>query len=203
MSGQSLNTDGFVLARRPPTDSFQGFSVFSAEQGLLSVMMRLPKKSSPAALDLFDEASFTLESSSQGQTWFVKESRLLSRHAGLGRGYETLQRASDLARLIVRNAVAGEGRPRVCALLREAFAALASSDRPDIVYLKSLYRFARDEGYPVREQWAASLPGADREALASLLNRPLAAQVAEPSFVTKMTGSLDRYLRAETEILLD
>jgi recombinational DNA repair protein (RecF pathway) len=205
MAGPTLTTDALVLLKRPPTDSFQTFTVFSAEHGLLLVLQRLSKKSSSTAvaLDLFDEATLILESANQGQTWFVKEARLLTRHSGLGRSYETLQASSTLAQLIARNTVHEESRPKVYALLREALTALAASDRPDIVYLKSLYRFARDEGYPVKEHWFPTLPAADRDKVAVLLNHPIAAQNAELPIVARLQRRLEGYLRGHTEILLD
>ena len=59
MPGLLLQTDAFVLLKRPPTDKFQGYSVFSTEHGPLHVLQRLPKKSaaSQVTLDLFDEAA--------------------------------------------------------------------------------------------------------------------------------------------------
>jgi recombinational DNA repair protein (RecF pathway) len=205
MPGPSLTTDVLVLAKRPPADSFQTFTVFSAEHGPLLVLHRIAKKNtgSTLALDLFDEAALVLESSNQGQTWFVKEARLITRHAGLGRSYETLQAASALARLLTRNSVPEECRARVYALFAEALATLAGTTRPDIVYLKSLYRFARDEGYPVKEHWFPSLPVADREAVAALLNQPVAGQITEQPLVAKLQRRLEDYLRGHTEILLD
>ena len=60
-----LQTDAFVLLKRPPADSFQSFNVFSAEHGALLILQRVAKKSAntSVALDLFDEASLDLESS--------------------------------------------------------------------------------------------------------------------------------------------
>lgn len=224
MPALPLQTDAFVLGKRPPSDSFQGFPVFSAEHGALLVLQRLPKKTSAASppLDLFDEVSLSLESSNQGQTWFVKESRVITRHPDLGRSYETLRHASALAALVVRNPVLEESRAAVAALLRQAFVSFASGARPDYVWFKSLYRFARDEGYPAKEQWFPTLPAADRDAVALLLNRPLAELLATPppsssaslqsnppgSFlapdtVARLTARLEDYLRGHTEILLD
>ena len=205
MAGPSLTTDALVLLKRPPTDSFQTFTAFSAEHGSLLILHRIAKKNTGNAvtLDLFDEASLALESANQGQTWFVKEARLLSRQPGLGRSYETLQAASALAQLAARNPVPEDCRAQVYALLRDAFAALATSVRPDIVYLKSLYRFARDEGYPVKEQWFPDLPAADRQLAVTLLNQPVARQTTEPAVVAKLLHRLEDYLRRNTEILLD
>lgn len=205
MPGLPLQTDAFVLSKRPPADTFQTFNVFSAEHGALLILQRLAKKSAgtAVALDLFDEASLFLESSNQGRTWFVKETRLVTRHPDLGRSYETLVAASALASLVARNPVPEESRLAVASLLRTALAALATGARPDIVYLKSLYCFARDEGYPLKQQWFPLLPAADRATVAPLLNRPLSDQTAPPAVVHALQRDLENYLRGHTDILLD
>jgi hypothetical protein len=203
--GLPLTTDAFILLKRPPNDTFQTLTAFSAEHGTLTVLQRIAKKSASASppLDLFDEASLLLESSNQGRTWFVKESRLVTRHSDLGRSYECLVAASTLASLIARNSVHEETRPAVATLLRTAFAALAQGSRPDIVYFKSLYCFARDEGYPLKQQWFPLLPAADRADVATLLNRPLFEQTLPAAAVHPLERRLEAYLRAHTEILFD
>ena len=205
MPGIPLQTDAFVLLKRPPSDSFQGFNVFSAEHGSLLIHQRISKKAaaSTVPLDLFDEVSLRLESSNQGQTWFVQEVRLVTRHAELGRGYETLRHASELAALVVRNTVHEDSRAQVAALLRQALASFASGARPDLIGFKSLYCFARDEGYPVKQQWFPTLPAVDRAEVATLLNRPLAEQTAAVPVVTRLRAQLEEYLRGHTEVLLD
>ena len=205
MPAQSLQTDAFVLLKRPPTDSFQTLTVFAPEHGTLLAMQRIGRKSpaTSVALDLFDEVSLLLESSNQGRTWFIKEARLLSRPVEIGRSYEALLLASELAALVARNPVHEDSRTAVGELLRGAFAAFAAGPRPDIVYFKSLYRFARDEGYPLKQQWFPSLPAPDRSEVATLLNRPLAEQAATPEVVQRLRRRLEDYLRGHTEVLLD
>lgn len=205
MPGIPLHTDAFVLLKRPPADTFQSFTTFSGEHGALVVMQRISKRPSAnaATLDLFDEASLHLESSNQGKTWFVKEAQLITRHTTLGRSYETLQLASALAALVARNTVSEESRVAVASLLRQALASFASDAHPDRVWFKSLYRFARDEGYPLKEEWFPTLPSADRENVAVLLNRPLAEQTASTEVVVRLTRRLEDYLRGHTEILLE
>ncbi len=204
MPAPTLQTDAFILAKRPPADTFQTFTAFSAEHGALLLLQRLAKKASASTpLDLFDEASLHLESSNQGRTWFVKETRLVTRHPDLGRSYETLVAASALASLVARNPVHEESRVAVARLLRTAFASLAAGARPDIVYFKSLYCFARDEGYPLKQQWFPLLPDADRAVVAPLLNRPLSEQTAPAATVHHLQRRLEEYLRSHTEVLLD
>ncbi len=191
--------------KRPATDAFQGFSAFSPEQGSLFLQQRIPKRSgaTTSALDLFDEVALELESPNQGRSWFVKDTQLITRHPGIGSSYDTLRLASGLAALLARNPVHEESRLAVAELLRHAFAAFATATRPDIVYLKSVYRFARDEGYPVKQHWFPTLPAADRSELAAVINQPLAAQTASAVVVARLQRHLEAYLRGHTEILLD
>jgi hypothetical protein len=215
MPGRSLQTDAFILSKRPPTDAFQNFNVFSAEHGALLVLQRVSRQSAAPAkasakpapthlgLDLFDEVSLLLETSNQGQTWFVKEPRLITRHATIGRSYDTLRFASALATLVARNPVHEDGRGGIATLLRTAFAAFATTGRADIVYFKSLYCFARDEGYPVKQQWFPLLSSPDRARVGELLNQPLSAQVTPRPEVGRLQHNLEDYLRGHTEILLD
>jgi len=215
MPGQQLQVTAFVLAKQPSgSDKFEQLTVFSDEQGLLHCLSRIPgssptpagRRSSPAGsegcLDLFDEAELWLESSNQGRTWFVKEHRFLQRHPGIGRSYDTLRAAAALTKLLNRNPVSDESRPVITNLLRSSFAALAAGGRPDIVWLKTLYSFLRDEGYPVKQQWWPQLPGEDRDTAARLLNQPLAAQDADPVTVGRITQQLEAWVHGETEIRL-
>lgn len=204
MPAESLQTDAFVLLKRPPADTFQGFNVFSPEHGSLLVFQRIAKKSAATSvtLDLFDEVSLLLESSNQGHTWFIKEARLIQRHGDIGRSYDALRLASALASLVLRNAVDEDSRAAVADLLRNAFVAFGGSARPDIVYFKSVYRFARDEGYPMKQQWFPTLPADDRREVATLLNQPLSEQTSSAAAVARLQRRLDDYLRGHTEILM-
>lgn len=206
MPGLTLQTEGFVLLKRPPSDAFQTCTVFSPAHGKLLVLQRLPKKPGAgglAPLDLFDEAALILESSNQGQTWFVKEVRLIARAAGIGRSYDALRLASAFASLLARNPVPEESRPAVGVLLRQVLAAFATGTRPDVAYFKALYCFARDEGHPLKQHWLPTLPADDRAVVAALLNHPLADQTAPGVTVERLRGRLEEYLRGHTEILLD
>ena len=202
MPGQQLQTTAFILA-----------TGFAGEHGALLCLLRSPK-TTPATgrrlaaapgegrLDLFDEAELWLESSNQGRTWFIKEHRIVQRHEGIGRSYETLRAAAALALLISRNPVPDESRPAVAGLLRASFGALAAGGRPDITWLKALYCFLRDEGYPVKQQWWAELPAAEKDTSAQLLNQPLAAQTADTATVARIIRRLEDWVAGETEIRL-
>ena len=152
--------------------------------------------------DLFDEVELWLESSNQGRTWFVKEHRQVTRHAGIGRSYDTLKSAASLATLVTRNPVPDDSQTPVAALLRQSFAALDQGARPDLVWFKALFCFLRDEGLPVKQHWWQHLSAADREAAAQLLNQPIAGQDPDAAQVGRLTKMLEAWLDAETEIKL-
>lgn len=204
MPALSLSLDAFVLDRRPPSDAFQSLLIFSASHGSLWVMQRISRRNVPTvAIDLFDEVSLILESSNQGRSWFVREARLLTRHAGIGRGYATLQHAAALARLIARNAITEEGWAGTARLLHTALGALDTGVRPDVARFKATFVFARDEGHPLQQQWMPTLPADDRAQVAALLQRPLAEQTADADAVSRLQRRLEEFLRGHTEMNLD
>jgi hypothetical protein len=202
---QQLHTEAFLLLKKPAADRFQSYTVMAAGHGLLLCLRRLAVKSASTsvALDLFDEVDLWLESSNQGRTWFVREARVLARQDAIGRSYDALRFASAFAAVIARNPVAEDSRARAYALVRQTLAAFGAADRPDLVYLKALYCFARDEGYPVKQDWWQNLSADDRTAASEMLNRPLAVQTAAPAAVSGLTHRLEDYLRGHTEILLE
>lgn len=204
MPGQQLQTSAFILAKQlSGSDKFEQLTVFSGEHGLLHCLCRIAaSKTAATPLDLFDEAELWLESTNQGRTWFIKEHRFIQRHTGIGRSYDTLRAAAAFTKLLNRNPVSDESRPVIAELLRTSFAALAAGGRPDIVWLKTLYSFLRDEGYPVKQQWWPQLPAADRDTAAQLLNQPLAAQTTDTATVVRLTHRLEEWVHAETEIRL-
>jgi len=213
MPGQQLQTTAFVLARQPSgSDAFEQLTAFSPDHGVLHLLRRssagrarTPLRAAtavPTNLDLFDEAELWLESSNQGRTWFISDHRLIQRHDGIGRSYETLKAAAALGTLLTRNPVPDESRPDVTDLLRTSLGALAAGGRPDIVWLKALYCLLRDEGYPVKQQWWPELTATDRDLAAQLLNQPLVEQTADLASVARISRRLEEWVQAETEIRL-
>jgi len=211
VAGLTLSTLGIVLLKRPPKESFQPLTVFSAEHGHLTFWQRMSKssggsktaKAASAPLDLFDEAEFLAESPNQGQSWFIKETRLLHRPNGIARNYDTLRHACDFATTLARNRVPEEVRNGVMTLLRRSLAAFAQHTRPDITHLKALYSFARDEGYPLRQHWLPTLSNGLRTVAQAVLSQPLAEQDPPAETVAALHTHLCHYLRHHTEILVE
>ncbi len=204
MAGPTQQTEVFILERQSPRESFQPFTAYCAEHGNLRILQRIIRKPTPGhqTLDLFDHVGVILRAGSAG-TWFVHEARLIERFAGIGGNYRRLQHAVNFTSLIARNPVHEESRASVYQLLQTALRAFASTNRPDIVGFKSLYCFARDEGYPVKEHWFPTLLREDRTAVSQLLNRPLSEQTTASPVVERLQRKLTDYLRGHSDILVD
>lgn len=208
MGALSITLSGCILRKFPEEDRFQALQAFCGTQGTVTFRQRLAHKrpGMQVALDLFDDAELVLESSNQGQSWFVKEARLLKRRTEIGTHYEALEKAAALTALVARNAVPEEGREKVAELLRTALDALAGGARPEVVWVKSLYCFARDEGYPVQQHWRQELPTTLREAASVLLRTPLAAldEASLPKEIALQLGRrLETYLRGHAELVFE
>jgi hypothetical protein len=94
---------------------------------------------------------------------------------------------------------------QVASLVRQALASFASGARPDLVWFKSLYLFARDEGYPVKQEWLPSLPATLRAQAEHALRTPLVQLNDElPQTQSDLLAQrLADYLRGHTDILID
>ncbi|RME72151.1 MAG: hypothetical protein D6781_02775 [Verrucomicrobia bacterium] len=199
MAARTLFTTAIILDRDDAGEKFARHRAICPEHGILVCLQRLARKSPGRipVLDLFDEAQLTLESANQGRTWFIRDALPVKKRPDLGRRYDVLLAACRFARILADNPVHEESRAAVFALLRRALDAWQEHARPDITYLKSLYLLARDEGYPVRENWRCSLDREERDLATGILARPLDAQTAEPPEVRRLTRALEEYLHQE------
>ena len=208
MSGPSHQTEAHLLSLAPHTGDHLVLTCFSPVEGLFHALLRPPrgaKGDAAPAPDLFDRLALELrhaKGASASGPWFVREHRILARHAGIGRDYATLAAASRLARVIVKNPVPEDSRAAVDALLTQALSAFARPGaRADLVIFKSLYCLARDEGLPLKQHWLPALPPGDRTLVAGALSRPADAPDApSPQDLARLTKRLETYLVTEADL---
>jgi len=202
MGAQLLSTPATVLHRSISGDHWVRLQFLAVDHGRLDCLIRNSKRSSSnlPMLDLFDDVQLALESRNEGRTWFIKEAAVLRRRPGLGRSYEGLRHACRFATIIRDNPGPAESRLPVYELLHRSLDAWETGLRPDVVYLKSLYLLARDEGYPVAQEWRTRLSPSARSLALSLLGAPVEGQTSDAEAVAELTQNLEEYLRHHTEI---
>lgn len=205
MGAQFLSSAATVLHRTTNGDNWVRLQCFSVEHGRLDCLQRISQRASRVTplLDLFDDIQLTLESRNAARTWFVREATVSNRRSGLGRSYDALRHACRFAAVVRDNPGPPESHRPIFLLLQRALQAWESGTRPDIVYVKSLYLLARDEGYPVAQEWRARLSPEARVLATSILGKPVEQQAAEVTTVEEMARNLEEYLRHHTEIRIN
>lgn len=202
MPGENINTKGFVLDRSISGEHYLRFALFTQEHGLLNCYQRHSNKNTKTPfVELFDYASVTLERKDAGNS-FVKEYHPLDRYNAIGKNYQTLLLAAEWTTILTRNLPHASHFEPIFQLNREALDAFERSKRPDVVLLKALWRLARDEGYPVKQQFWANQPTAQREELATLIHNPADATTIPEQKIKQILDALRRWLRDETDIMV-
>ncbi|WP_309385328.1 hypothetical protein [Cerasicoccus frondis] len=203
MPARELHTAGIVLSASPSGERFLRLHLFSADEGRVVAMWRRSSQTSGGGPDLFDQAVFHLESSSQSGAWFLKEYRLEHRRVGIARRYQTLVLATRLSELLWRNLQHTEFFAPAAQLATEALSAFEDSPLPHCIYLKTLYRYAADEGYAVRQQWLRHLAKSEQDRAKAILGKPLIELLPEQEPIAKsLIDKLEHWLRADTDIIV-
>lgn len=195
--------EGLILDIRPRGENHRHLHILGPQVGSRPCLWRLRRQASAYTPDLFDRAQFLWERASSSGVWFVQTAELLERPAALSRSYATLDRASAWARIVRLNATHVEDTSALYALALDAFQAFARGAPAPVVYLKALYRFARQEGYPVKEGWLPGLPKALGEQAVEFLRLPSEETAGGDTEARALGESLEGFLRQHSDLWFD
>jgi hypothetical protein len=84
----------------------------------------------------------------------------------------------------------------------QALEAFETGKLPEVVHFKALYRLAREEGYPVKEQWWTQKNASDRARIVEVLRSPLLELVSINETPFPFLDDLKHYLHHQTDILI-
>ncbi len=178
--------------------------LLTGEGGTLRAWLRFSRRQAGAQPlpDLFDRLDAVLETRNEGRTWFLREYAVARRHPGIGAGYRILRFASRFASLLLNNPLHAEAGHPLFERFGKALEAWESGAPPEIVYFKLLYLHARDEGFPVREDWWQTLPASQRAEAERRLRRPLKDQTSNgaDNDTDTLIRSLENWLQGTQEI---
>lgn len=187
---------GILLSREPSGERFLKLAFLCEEQGLVGCLLRVsttmkPGANTPPVPDLFDTAEITLTPAKGSGVNFASGYRVTHRAAAIGADYARLTAACRWARILIKNPPTPDSHEAVFALCKQALEAFASRPRPDATFFKSLWKLAKDGGWPVLEHWLAGLSPADNAHARTILQKPLDAQETPPDIVARLTLALE------------
>lgn len=209
MAGPSIEADALVLRREARGEAFWLVWVLTREQGLVRILQRRPSSRRGIAsnvLEPLDRVELWLEQGGggdEGAPWFVRESRLVAHPDALARHYAGFLRAGRFAALMARNGEWLDPPEPAFRLTVGALAAWSQGKPADPVYLKALFRWLRQEGLPVLQDWLDRFEADEAQALESALTTPSDQwSEAELGRAAAWCESLEAWIRARTEIIL-
>lgn len=203
MSGPLCQAVALVLNRIDQGERHCRFQLLCPESGPIDALWRrTARPNAPPPPDLFDQIEANLKSSNRSKTRFLEEFRIIRSHKGLARNYASFREASAFTRTIWRNLVHAEHFEPLYQLSCDALAAFENGIRPELVHFKALYRLARNEGYPVKEDWWSNLPEQARDEVVTLVQTPVENHPIAEQAVSAHFRSLIHYLQFSTDIVI-
>ncbi len=198
-----LETQAIILHKENSNENFIRFDLFCPNKGKLCCLSRLTKKNlTNSHPDLFDLITLQLSPAKQGNLLFLKDFQINRRHSGIPKNYSAFYYACQWTKVLLLNLSYIE-HPRPLFLLTEkALHAFELSINPESAYLKTLYLFTRQEGYPIKEHWLINLPDNLLNTAISVLQSPLNLQTLPSDVVEKLIDHLHLWITQHTNILL-
>lgn len=200
---KGLSTEGLILDKNTSGESHWRYTLFSPQHGRILCLQRKSRKpKQQTTIDLFDIGQFQLELPDQGTATFIKDFQLIHRFSQLGKSYSALTRASEFAHIVSNNLQHAEHFTTLYQLCQRTLSALEEAHHPTATLIKSLYLFARDEGYPIKEDWYTHLPTDEQKCAALIINTPLAKLDLNESLAQTILKQLQTWLKTHTDILI-
>lgn len=197
--------DQACLLRKAPSGEHHSLLYFFLKEGGRQIVLSR-RGSTPARgnadPDLFESGDISIERKGSDKPAFLREFQAHSRFPGIARGYASLTTACRLTRFYELNLRHMEHFEFAWDLLHTALAAFAEKQRPQPVLLKSLFLFARHEGYPVKEEWLATLPSHAHTSVAHVLQSPVEDCEVDASVIEGHIRSLEAYFLHYTDLIL-
>lgn len=198
-----LETQAFVLHRENFNENFIRFELFCPNNGKLCALHRLTKKNLTSCLpDLFDLATFQLSPAKQGDLLFLKDFHLNHRYSNIPKNYSTFHYACQWAKILSINLSHIDLPNSLFQLTQKTLDAFENSQNPASTYLKTLFLFTRQEGYPIKEDWLINLPQDSLNPALIALQTPLANQNLPSPTIERLIDNLHLWIRQQTDILL-
>lgn len=192
--------NAIVVGRDMRGESSVYISVLSREHGLMQMMKKVSVKTTSLLPDLFDDISGYADAQTPQGLKFLRDFEISKRRTEIGKSYEAFNHAALIASVVAVNGRNIEDCARLEFNLRHALDAIAKDAPPEIVRFKFMYLLARNEGYPVKEDFFESLPEGKREMFSLFVKTPSLELREFRSRASDMLDALCRWIYANTDI---
>lgn len=199
-----LKDQGCLLRKTPSGEHYTLLVFFLREAGLQMTLCRMRSKASATVNepDLFESGEVDIEKKGDSKPGFLKEFIPHNRYPGIARRYTVLEDACRLARYYEKNLVHMEFYDSAWELLHTALQSFSEKQQSRVILLKSLFVFAKLEGYPVRDSWLRQLSMHSRNEVTALMQAPVDTIDVENSQVGAWIKSLEEFFTQHTDILV-
>jgi recombinational DNA repair protein (RecF pathway) len=203
MAGQSVQISGIILKKETSGEQFLKLTILSPDRGTVLAMFRRPKRNSRSPMpDLFDQVEILLEIKGNEGFGFVKELTIHHQHRGLAKSFIALELACEWSAILIKNLPRETEMETIYQLFSKGLEAWEKRIHPEAIFLKSLFVYARDEGYAVKHDWFDKLTHSDRTEVAMMINTPIAELDVKPERVRFWIEQLKHYIQYYTDILI-
>jgi hypothetical protein len=187
-----------VLKITQTSEHFSKIDFISPEEGLSSCLIRNSKKSSTQAKpDIFDTAQITFEQKGPSKPKFLTEYVPNLKRSQIGNTYRQLEFACKYSTFLLNNTTYAPDPKELYRLGVKTLDAFELGYSAEIVLLKALYNFLKNEGFPVQESWWASVPQNYKATAGKILSSKLS------QFDDNLEASEARTIQECTEYLLE
>ena len=200
MASPEISTFAISLGSEPRGDRYLAHRLYTQQQGPLTALVRRSSKPERQfAIDLFDEGEFRIELKPGSFTGFLKEAHISRKRGKLALKYEAFEMAARLANVLLSNPVSSESIDDSLELLTRGLDSWENGMNPKATYLKCLFLYCRQEGYPVNEEWVNRLPDPVRASTVKIINLPI-KELPPKAADLGTIESLEHYVEHHTHI---
>ena len=180
-----------VLDREFRGETSVYITAFAHDVGLMRMMKKCSVKKTSSLPDLFDDIAISGEMQSPTSLKFARDFDIIKRRNDIATNYNSFEHACKISLSIVKNGAHIEDCAKLSTQLRSALDAIANGASAEIVRLKFMYLLAKNEGYPVKEDFYARLPQPQKELFSLLIKLP-ALELKD--YATRTEPVLESYL---------
>ncbi len=195
------NIEAIVLNKENRAENYLSFTLFSKDLGICYAMIKVSRNKNNPLPDFFNEISVECNKGNFGNNYFIKSINSIESLNNFHKNYKGLLECTKLAQCLIRNASHLEDFSPAYKDFVLALKAYITATDPRLVNIKWLYKFARNEGYPIKEDFAQNLSAQYQEIFVQIINTPSSQCNIAKEDIGFIYDKLSHWLNYNTDII--